>query len=43
MGAVLTLGGLLWFGLRLRAPWIGIIAGAGGLLLWLLAWLQSRR
>jgi len=42
IGAVLLLGAVLWFGLRLYPRWFGAAVGAAGLISWVSAWLQRR-
>ena len=42
IGAVLLLGAVLWFGLRLYPRWFGAAVGAAGLIGWISAWLQRR-
>jgi ubiquinone biosynthesis protein len=42
IGAVLLLGAVLWFGLRLYPRWFGAAVGAAGLISWISAWLQRR-
>jgi ubiquinone biosynthesis protein len=41
IGAALMLGGVLWLGMRLSPRWLGISAGACGLLVWLSVWISS--
>jgi len=43
VGAALMLGGVLWLGMRLNPKWIGFVAGASGLALWLAVWLSGER
>jgi ubiquinone biosynthesis protein len=42
VGAVLGLGSVLWYGMRLRPPWFGVVLAVGAALIWLLAWSRSR-
>jgi ubiquinone biosynthesis protein len=42
IGAVLLLGAVLWFGLRLYPRWFGLLIGAAGLISWISAGLQRR-
>jgi ubiquinone biosynthesis protein len=42
IGAVLLLGAVLWFGLRLYPRGFGAAVGAAGLISWISAWLQRR-
>jgi ubiquinone biosynthesis protein len=43
IGAALALGGALWFGLRFEHRWLGVLAAAGGVIVWITVWLQRRR
>lgn len=42
IGSVLTLGAILWFGLRLEPGWIGVALGAIGFGTWLITCVSSR-
>jgi ubiquinone biosynthesis protein len=40
IGAALLLGGVLWLGMRLQPHWLGILADAAGLFVWISVWLR---
>jgi ubiquinone biosynthesis protein len=42
IGAALTLGGVLWLGLRLQPRLLGLVLGGAGLCVWLAVWLARR-